>query len=68
MCCIHLFTSVVVCICEKEVLTRLSQEVLTKEVEELQAKAAARRAAREREQGADMNVDEVTAIPSIVVA
>ena len=48
--------------------THLLQEVLTKEVEELQAKAAARRAARDRDQCADMNVDEVGAVPSIVVA
>ena len=52
----------------EEVLTRLLQELLTKEVEELQTKAAAREAARDRDQGADMNVDEAGAIPSIVVA
>ncbi|KAI9448927.1 hypothetical protein F5148DRAFT_690415 [Russula earlei] len=44
-------------------------ELLTKGVEELQAKSAARRAARDKEQhGADMSVDEVGAVPSIIVA
>jgi hypothetical protein len=46
----------------------LSQELLTKEIEELQAKSAARRAAREKDLCADMSVDEVCVVPSIVVA
>jgi hypothetical protein len=41
---------------------------LNKEIEELQAKSAARRTAREREQqGADVSMDEVGVVPSIVV-
>jgi hypothetical protein len=56
-------------VCGEEVLTRFFfQEILTREVEELQAKAAARQAAHDRDQVADMSVDEVAAIPSIVVA
>jgi len=43
-------------------------ELLTKEIEELQAKSAARRAACEKDLGADMSVDEVGVVPSIVVA
>jgi len=41
--------------------------LLNKEIEELQAKSVARRAARDRDQGADMSVDEVGAVPSVVV-
>ena len=45
------------------------QELLSKEIEELHAKSAARRAAREREQqGADVSMDEVGVVPSVVVA
>ncbi|KAH9985738.1 hypothetical protein BJV77DRAFT_1031425 [Russula vinacea] len=44
-------------------------ERLSKEIEELQTKSAARRAAREREQqGADVSMDEVGVVPSVVVA
>jgi hypothetical protein len=46
------------------------QERLSKELEEIQAKSAARRAAREQEQqgAADVTMDEVGALPSVVVA
>ena len=45
----------------------MSQDVLNKEIEDLQAKSAARRAARDRDQGTDMSVDEIGAVPSVVV-
>ncbi|KAH9973931.1 hypothetical protein BJV74DRAFT_195182 [Russula compacta] len=43
-------------------------ERLTKDIEELQAKSAARRATRDKEQGTDMNIDEANALPSAIVA
>jgi hypothetical protein len=48
---------------------RISQEQLTKEVEELRAKSAARRATREMEEGAELSiiVDEAGAVPSVIV-
>lgn len=50
-------------------LRRFLQERLSKEIEELQAKSAARRAAREKEQqGTDVSMDEVGVVPSVVVA
>jgi hypothetical protein len=50
-------------------LRRSAQELLNKEIEEVQAKSTARRAAREKEQqGVDVNMDEVGIVPSIVVA
>lgn len=46
------------------------QEHLSKEIEEIQAKLAARRAAREKEQqgAADVTMDEVCVVPSVIVA
>ncbi len=46
------------------------QEHLSKEIQEIQAKSAARRAARETEQQgvADVTMDEVGVVPSVVVA
>jgi hypothetical protein len=43
---------------------------LSKEIEEIQAKSAARRAARETEQqgAGDVTMDEVGAVPTVVVA
>jgi hypothetical protein len=42
---------------------------LSKEIEEIQAKSAARRVAREQDQqGADVTMDEVAAVPTVVVA
>jgi hypothetical protein len=42
---------------------------LSKEIQEIQAKSAARRAAREEKQGvADVTMDEVGVVPSVVVA
>jgi hypothetical protein len=42
---------------------------LNKEIEEMQAKSAARRAVREKEQGtADVTMDEVGVVPSVIVA
>jgi len=42
---------------------------LNKEIQEIQAKSAARRAAREKEQhGADVTMDEVGTVPNVVVA
>jgi hypothetical protein len=45
------------------------QERLSKEIEEMQAKSAARRDAREKEQqgAADVTMDEVGAVPTVVV-
>jgi len=44
-------------------------ERLNKEIEEMQAKSAARRAVREKEQGtADVTMDEVGVVPSVIVA
>jgi hypothetical protein len=42
---------------------------LRKEIGEIEAKSAARRAAREKDQGArDVTMDEVGVVPSVVVA
>jgi hypothetical protein len=43
---------------------------LSKEIEEIQAKSVARRAARETEQpgATDVTMDEVGVVPSVVVA
>jgi hypothetical protein len=44
------------------------QEKLTKEVEELRAKSAARRAIREMEENAEMSIiDEAGTVPSVIV-
>lgn len=42
---------------------------MSKEIEEMQAKSAARRDAREKEQqgAADVTMDEVGAVPTVVV-
>ncbi|KAI0292392.1 hypothetical protein BC826DRAFT_936865 [Russula brevipes] len=40
---------------------------LAEEIEELQAKSAARRAVRDMDQGVNMSVDEVGAVPSVIV-
>jgi hypothetical protein len=52
-------------------LTCFSQEKLTKEIEELRAKSAARRATRDKEESVDMSIlDEAGAVtvPSVIVA
>ena len=43
---------------------------MRKEIEEMQAKSAARRAVREKEQqgASDVTMDEVGVVPSVVVA
>jgi hypothetical protein len=43
---------------------------LSKEIEEIQAKSATRRAAREKEQqgATDVTMDEIGSVPSVVVA